>query len=1255
MKYLSFLFTTLLLQCSPLRAAAPTTGQFLFQQKPVSGPFNQFGVTPLTNQVFGWDGTNVVMFGPGGGISWGSITGTLSGQTDLQAALNAKLSLTGTLALSNFGSITGILPVGNLPGTVQLTTGTLALGNFASITGTLADARLSANVQLKNGTLALASFGSITGTLPTGNLPATIPDGNLSANVQLKNGALALAGFGSITGTVPAVNIADLSGTYLTTATAATTYQPLDADLTAIAALSGTHNIYYRSAANTWSSLTIGTGLDFTGSTLSNQNSGTVTSVALTAPNIFSLSGSPITSSGTLALSLATQTAHFVWSGPTSGSAATPTFRALVATDLPDISATYLTTATAATTYQPLNGNLTALAATTGSNSLFYRSGVNTWTPVSFGSGITFSGGTISSTSGGGTVTSVSLALPGIFSVSGSPVTGSGTLTATLANQTTKTFLAGPVSGAATTPAFRVIASGDIPDLSTTYLTPTAAAAAYQPLDGDLTALAGLSGTNTIYYRSAADTWTSVTVGTGLTFTGGTLAASSAGTVSSVALSLPGMFTVSGSPITTTGTLSASLANQNAHLALIGPASGSAVAPTFRLLASGDIPDLSATYLTPAAGNAAYQPLAANLTSLAAAATNNSLYYRVSSGTWAPVTIGSNVALSGGTLSATGSVTSVGLSVPSIFSVAGSPVTGTGTLALSLATQTQKTFWAGPTSGAAATPTFRAIAFADVPDLSTVYQPLDADLTALAALTGTHTIYYRSAANTWSPLTIGGGLDFTGGTLNLATVVTVTGGGTGQTTYTDGELLIGNSTGNTLTKATLTGTANQVVVTNGSGSITLSTPQDINTTSSPSFVGLTLSANLALPSTSSSAAGVITQNGDRLLHTYNGNIFFGKNAGNFTTTGIENVGIGEAALGNLTTGSDNFAFGKFAMVDCTAGGANVALGVNAMGSPGPFDGSFNIGIGTGALFLPESYRNNIAIGFNSMSNPTGENNTAIGVQAMFACGGGAPYTNQSNVAIGYFALYSCSAIGSTGVGYASLYGQTTGAGNVSLGYQSGVTATDANKTTTGGSNTFIGAFSGQASATQRNLAIAIGYSALVDASNTCVIGGTTASGNAVDIAAGATTAAAKLHLVKTTEQLRLGYDASNYVSFTVGIAGALTVDATGASAGFGFNDPVKIGSGGTAMASALSAVKAGFDCPIITAGGGVQTTTLTVTGATTSSVAKVSIPSGGLDDGVVVDAYVSAADTVTIKFTNTNTLSAIDPGSKDYRVFVVNF
>jgi hypothetical protein len=58
--------------------------------------------------------------------------------------------------------------------------------------------------------------------------------------------------------------------------------------------------------------------------------SGTVTSVGLTMPGIFSVSGTPVLTSGTIAATLATQSANRVWAGPTSGAAAQPTFRTIV-------------------------------------------------------------------------------------------------------------------------------------------------------------------------------------------------------------------------------------------------------------------------------------------------------------------------------------------------------------------------------------------------------------------------------------------------------------------------------------------------------------------------------------------------------------------------------------------------------------------------------------------------------------------------------------------------------------------------------------------------------------------------------------------------------------------------------------------------------------------------------------------------------------------------------------------------------------
>jgi hypothetical protein len=58
-------------------------------------------------------------------------------------------------------------------------------------------------------------------------------------------------------------------------------------------------------------------------------------------------------------------------------------------------------------------------------------------------------------------------------------------------------------------------------------------------------------------------------------------------------------------------------------------------------------------------------------------------------------------------------------------------------------------------------------------------------------------------------------INSTTGTLNVDR------GGTGQTSFTNGQLLIGNTTGNTLTKATLTGTTDRITITNGAGSITI--------------------------------------------------------------------------------------------------------------------------------------------------------------------------------------------------------------------------------------------------------------------------------------------------------------------------------------------------------------------------------------------------------------------------------------------------
>ena len=174
---------------------------------------------------------------------------------------------------------------------------------------------------------------------------------------------------------------------------------------------------------------------------------------------------------------------------------------------------------------------------------------------------------------GAGTVTSVDLSMPSIFSVSNNPVTTSGTLTVSLANQTANTVFAGPTTGSATTPAFRALVSADIPSLN------------YAPQT---------TGTSLLYGNSTGG-FSNATVSTGLSFSGGTL--SNTG-VTSVGLSLPNIFTISTSTVTTTGTLTATLSTTSANYVFAGPTTGSATTPAFRSLVAADIPSLDANKIT---------------------------------------------------------------------------------------------------------------------------------------------------------------------------------------------------------------------------------------------------------------------------------------------------------------------------------------------------------------------------------------------------------------------------------------------------------------------------------------------------------------------------------------------------------------------------------------------------------------------------------------------------------------------------------
>ena len=228
-------------------------------------------------------------------------------------------------------------------------------------------------------------------------------------------------------------------------------------------------------------------------------------------------------------------------------------------------------------------------------------------------------------------------------------------------------------------------------------------------------------------------------------------AAGGSGTVTSVALTTPAIFSVAGSPITTTGTLAITLATQADNLVWAGPASGGPLAPTFRALVAGDLPNLN---LVPT-----------GLTVSRCAEIDGSGFLSADA---SPCN------------TATGTVTSVAASVPSFLAIAGSPITTSGTLAITLATQSQNTFFAGLTSGTG-TPAFRSIVAADVPvlDASKISSGTFVD----ARISQSSVVAHEAAFDISN---------------QLGTLVVVR-GGTNITTYLLGDVLYSSAT-NTLAK-----------------------------------------------------------------------------------------------------------------------------------------------------------------------------------------------------------------------------------------------------------------------------------------------------------------------------------------------------------------------------------------------------------------------------------------------------------------------
>jgi hypothetical protein len=143
-----------------------------------------------------------------------------------------------------------------------------------------------------------------------------------------------------------------------------------------------------------------------------------------------------------------------------------------------------------------------------------------------------------------------------------------------------------------------------------------------------------------------------------------------------------------------------------------------------------------------------------------------------------------------------------------------------------------------------------------------------------------------------------------------------------------------------------------------------------------------ITGNLALPTTTSATAGVITLGGSPFVHDFGdtSNTFVGVNAGNFSMTGLYNTASGHNALVSNTEGSANTATGESTLSNNDIGIRNTATGSSALSNNR--SGYSNTAMGVNALLLNPAGFQNTAVGDAALlQNLAGNNNVALGYAA----------------------------------------------------------------------------------------------------------------------------------------------------------------------------------------------------------------------------------------------------------------------------------
>jgi hypothetical protein len=538
------------------------------------------------------------------------------------------------------GGGTGVTPVIN--GGTGLSTiptnGQLLIGNGTGYTLNTLGFGAGISVTNGSGTISIANTGVLSNIAGTG-----ISVSGATGNVTIANtGVLSFAG--GTTGLTPAAattGAVTLAGK-LVIANGGTNST---ATPTAYGVAYGTGSAYaFTAAGTTGQVLTATTGGAPTWAAPA--TSGTVTSVGLALPAQFTVTNSPVTSSGTLTGSWNNQTANYVLAGPTAGAAAVPTFRALVAADIPSLS--YVTSVTGTAPVVSSGGLTPAIsmaAANTSTNGYLTSTDWNTF-----------------NNKGSGTVTSVAALTLGTTGTDLTSTVANGTTTPviTLNVPTASATNRGALSAADWT-TFNNKGSGSVTSVSFTGGLITVATATTTPA---LT-VAGTSGG--IVYFSSASTWASSAALTqyGVVYgggAGGSPVATAAGTTGQVLTATTGGAPTWAAPATNGTVTSVSVVSANGFAGTVATAT---TTPAITLTTS-------ITGLLK--GNGTAISAAVSGTDYAPATSGTSILYGNGSGGFSNVTVGSGLSFSAGTLAATTSAPSAPVTKTADFTVAATDV-----------------------------------------------------------------------------------------------------------------------------------------------------------------------------------------------------------------------------------------------------------------------------------------------------------------------------------------------------------------------------------------------------------------------------------------------------------------------------------------------------------------------------------------------------------------------------------------------------